>query len=929
MFIRKKLLKSISLNLSLAIITALLIAIYSPVSAQENIGIFIQSQYSEKPLSPQSLQRREPPQRAALCKERGFNSCPPSLAGKGLGVRSEDGYIKFISQKSISNSQTSLIAKNPAELPQTQFEQGKTLFEKADFKKAAEVWQDAAAGFERQGDKINQAWSLSLVSLAWQNLGDLQQAQTAIDKSLSLLQNQKGNAEILAVALNTQGSLKIKMGQAAVALEAWKQAERIYAKFNDNAGRIGSQINQAQALQAMGFYRRSQKLLESVNETLLPQPDSQLKVQGLQSLGVALQLVGDLKKSEEVLKQSLAISKKLSLDTSDIVFSLGNTARDLKQTETAFNYYQQAAANKNNALIQFEARLNQLSLYIEQSQWQQALSLLPQIQSRLDTLPLSRNSIYASVNFAKSLSKLMQSGEGNASMNQDAARILARAIKQAETLKDLRAQAYALTELGSLYEQTNQYSEALKLSRQALQIAQNANASDITYQAAWQVGRILKIQGKNQEAISAYDSSIKILKTLRSDLVAINRDVQFDFQESVEPVYREFVDILLQPASSLNKQNKGISQKNLQEARKTLEALQLAELDNFFREACIDAKPEQIDGIDKTAAVIYPIILDNRLEVIASLPGKPLTNYSTVLPAAKIEAIIKQLRFSLNPAYSQQQRLKIYQKAYNWLIKPIETDLAASNIQTLAFVLDGSMRNIPMAALHDGKQYLVEKYSVALSPGLQLMQARQLKGDTLNVIAAGLSEARQGFKALPGVKLEVQEISSQVKSTLLVNENFTDKNLLKRIKNTPFSVLHLATHGQFSSNSEDTFILTWNGKINVKQLSEFLRFRDVSDSEPVELMVLSACQTAKGDKRAILGLAGVAVRSGARSTLATLWAVKDESTSKFMVEFYKQLNKPGISKAEALRQTQITFLKDKTLKHPFFWAPFILVGNWI
>ena len=757
--------------------------------------------------------------------------------------------------------------------------------------------------------------------MALQNLGELQQAQTAIDKSLSLLQNQKGNTEVLAVALNTQGSLKIKMGQANDALEAWKQAEHIYTKLNDNAGKIGSQINQAQALQAMGFYRRSQKLLESVNQTLLPQPDSQLKVQGLQSLGVALQLVGDLSKSQEVLKQSLAISQRLSLDTSDILFSLGNTARDLKQTEAAFNYYQQAAANPNDALMQVEAKLNQLSLHIEQSQWQQAFNLLPQIQSQLDTLPSSRSSIYASVNLAKSLDKLIQSGNAKPSLNQDAARILARAIAQAETLKDLRAQAYALTQLGSLYEQTFQYSEALKLSRQALQISQNANASDITYQAAWQVGRILKIKGKNQEAISAYDSSVKILKTLRSDLVAINRDVQFDFQESVEPVYREFVDLLLQPESS-NKQE------NLKLARKTIEALQLAELDNFFREACLDAKPEQIDQIDKTAAVIYPIILDNRLEVIASIPGKPLTSYKTNLPKSNIEAIIRDLRVSLNPAYSQQQRLKVYQQAYDWLIKPIETDLAASNIQTLAFVLDGSMRNIPMAALYDGKQYLVEKYSVALSPGLQLMQARQLKDDNLNVIAAGLSEARQGFKALPGVKLEVKGISSQVKSTLLVNENFTDKNLAKSIQTTPFSVLHLATHGQFSNNSEETFILTWDGKINVKQLSEFLRFRDVSDSQPVELMVLSACQTAKGDKRAILGLAGVAVRSGARSTLATLWAVKDESTAKFMVEFYRQLNK-RISKAEALRQAQITFLKDKTLQHPFYWAPFILVGNWL
>ena len=866
--IRKKLLKSIIFSLVLGISTALIITIFSPVSAQENIK---------------------------------------------------------------SNASENFLTAKKHYSPQELFEQGKTLFEVGEFKKAGRAWVYAAEGFERQGDRINQAWSLSLYSLALQNLGELQQAQIAIDKSFSLLKNQKGNTEALGVALNTKGSLKIKMGQANTALEAWQKAEHIYTQLDDDAGVIGSQINQAQALQAMGFYRRSQKLLKSINQTLLSKPDSQLKVQSLQSLGVTLQLVGDLKKSEEVLKQSLAISQRLSLDTSDILFSLGNTARDLKQTEIAFNYYQQVAANPNNPLIQLEARLNQLSLHIEQSQFQQAFSLIPQIQSQLESLPPSRSSIYANVNFAKSLAKLQQSPGATASLNTNAARTLARAIKQAESLEDLRAQAYAVAQLGSLYEKTNQLDEALKLSRQALQIAQNINASDIIYQAAWQVGRILKIQGKSQEAISAYNSSIQTLKTLRSDLVAINRDLQFDFQESVEPVYREFVDLLLQSDSSFNKQKtKGISQKNLRLARNTLEALQLAELDNFFREACINAKPEQIDQIDRTAAIIYPIILDNRLEVIASLPGKPLTSYSTNLPEAEIEATIKQLRFSLNPAYSQQKRLKQYHQAYDWLIKPIEADLEASNIETLAFVLDGSMRNnIPMASLYDGKQYLVEKYSVALSPGLQLMQARKLKGDNLNVIAAGLSEARQGFKALPAVQSEVEKISSQVKSTLLVNEQFTDQNLAKRIKSTPFSVLHLATHGQFSSNSEETFILTWNGKINVKQLSEFLRFRDLSESEPVELMVLSACQTAKGDKRAILGLAGVAVRSGARSTLATLWAVKDQSTAKFMVEFYKQLNKPGISKAEALRQTQLTFLKDKNLTHPFYWAPFILVGNWI
>ena len=153
--------------------------------------------------------------------------------------------------------------------------------------------------------------------------------------------------------------------------------------------------------------------------------------------------------------------------------------------------------------------------------------------------------------------------------------------------------------------------------------------------------------------------------------------------------------------------------------------------------------------------------------------------------------------------------------------------------------------------------------------------------------------------------------------------------LEKQISKTPFPVVHLATHGQFSSNAKETFVLTWDNRINVKQLGQLLQNRDTYSKNPIELLVLSACQTAEGDKRAALGLAGVAVRSGARSTLASLWAVDDQSTSAFMVEFYKQLSQPNMSKAQALRQTQISLIKQSGFKHPFYWAPFVLIGNWL
>ncbi len=841
----------------------------------------------------------------------------PALAQNDLGLRLKTGKAGLVTFDAAKNG------KSPGKNATSQLDEGKTLFEAGRFAEAVKLWEEAAAGYQRQGDIINQAWSLSYLSLTYQHLGQWQKAEKAISNSLNLLQQQKGNPAPLAVALNTQGNLKLALGKGEDALKSWQKAERAYAAAGDTVGKIGSQINQAQALQSLGFYRKAQNLLVSVNKKLQTQPDSQLKVQALQSLGVALQVLGDLQKSQEVLKQSLAISERLnsSADTSNILFRLGNTARDLQQKQVALNYYQQAAAKATHPRVEVEAQLNQLSLYTQTSQWGQAQSLLAPIKSQLDNLPPSRTSIYAAVNFARSLSQLARRDRGeSAQYHQQAARVLARGVQQAENLGDMRAKAYALTELGGLYLQTQQLAEALKLTEQAQQLAEGINAADIAYQAYWQIGRIRKIQGDTKAAIVAYNLSVNALKSLRNDLVTINQDVQFSFEQSVEPVYRELVDLLLESNPS---------QENLKQARETIEALQLAELDNFLREACLEAKRQQIDQIDKTAAVIYPIILADRVEVIVSVPGKPISSYKTSLPKADIENSIKQMRQSLNPAYSNEERLELYQQLYDWLIRPAQPQLATSGVKTLAFVLDGSLRNLPMAALHDGKQYLIEKYSLALSPGMQLLQARSLKGENLKVITAGLSEARPGFNALPAVKLEVKKIASEVNGQLLLNETFTTANLRKAIQSKPFSILHLATHGQFSSRSDETFILTWDKKIKIKDLAELIKSRDEDKASPVELLVLSACDTAKGDNHAILGLAGVAVRSGVRSTLATLWAVKDESTAKFMAEFYKQLSQPGATKAEALRQTQLAFLQNEDFSHPFYWASFVLVGNWL
>ena len=359
-----------------------------------------------------------------------------------------------------------------------------------------------------------------------------------------------------------------------------------------------------------------------------------------------------------------------------------------------------------------------------------------------------------------------------------------------------------------------------------------------------------------------------------------------------------------------------------------IESLQIAELDNFFREACLD-RTQQIDQVDPTPTVIYPIILPHRLTVILSKPGQPLRSYVTHKSQAEIEQTLDNFLVALNPVSDSKDRDRLSQQIYGWLIRPEEADRALIDTKTLVFVLDGRLRNIPIAALFDGKQYLIEKYAVALSPGLQLMATRSLHQKHISAIVGGISQSRAGFSALPAVESEVKQISKSVSSSLLLNQKFTSQALAERVKSSSAGIVHLATHGQFSSRLEDTFLLTWDGEVNVKELSELLKNRGKDPSKAIELLVLSACDTAAGDDRAVLGLAGLAVKSGARSTIATLWPVKDRAAAMLMTRFYDQLRQPKITKAEALRQAQISLIRQTDFHEPFFWSGFVLIGNWI
>lgn len=473
-------------------------------------------------------------------------------------------------------------------------QQAKALYDAGRFTKAVAVLQQAIQGYQQQGDRVRQAIALSNLALTYHQLGDWTQANKAIDNSLNLLSQATDSADRLlaaAQALDIQGRLQLAQGQAEQALATWQQAAQRYEQLDDFVRLTRNQIDRSRALQALGFYQRAIALLTELEQTLQAQPDSLIKIAELRSLGEALRVVGNLEQSEQRLQDSLAIAQRLPAEPSmaaDLTeaialtqLSLGNTARAQQDNLAALNWYQQAATRTNSATTQLQSNLNRFSLLMETAQTSDAQALLPQIQRQLEDLPLNRTTIYARINLAQSLTK--EATKFSSSFN--AAALLSTAARQSEQLGDRRTQAYALGLLGGLYEKAQQWSFAEDLTRQALQLAISTNAAEITYLWQWQLGRILKAQaeqgidpGKNRtEAIAIYEEALNILQSLRLDLASINPDQQFSFRESVEPAYRELIELLLQPVGATVP-----SQGNLVKARKTLESLQTVELQNFF-----------------------------------------------------------------------------------------------------------------------------------------------------------------------------------------------------------------------------------------------------------------------------------------------------------------------------------------------------------
>ncbi len=352
----------------------------------------------------------------------------------------------------------------------------------------------------------------------------------------------------------------------------------------------------------------------------------------------------------------------------------------------------------------------------------------------------------------------------------------------------------------------------------------------------------------------------------------------------------------------------------------------------------------------KNPAVLWARSNPENLELFLIMPGKEAIRRT--IPEAnqlKLSQVIRSFLAEISQVNSSNQYLNLGQQLHNWLIAPIEKDLQANKIDTLILCLGERLRSLPFPALYDGKQFLIEKYSLARIPGFNLTEISQGNLSSAKVLAMGASEFKEQ-PALPGVAIELDAIiKTPWNGKSVLNQGFTVDNLKSLRQKEPFQILHLATHANFQpGDPSQSYIQFADRKLTLANLGELNL-----NNPPVELLVLSACQTAVGDKEVELGFSGLALQAGVKSALASFWSVSDAGTLALMSEFYQRL-KSTLNKADALQQTQIAMIrgqvylqsgklisprgnvalpdilsgsKEEDLSHPFYWAGFSLIGS--
>jgi CHAT domain-containing protein/uncharacterized protein HemY len=825
-------------------------------------------------------------------------------------------------------------------------------YQQGQYQAAIALWQQALSSYQATKDNPNTVIVLENLARVYQQIGQTEQA-IAFWSQVTEQYQQVGNQKQLGKSLTEQAQGYSSLGQhrqaIAILCDSTPDSEcqtgsaiAIAQQTKDPLGEVAAQGSLGEAYRLRGDYTQAIGYLKASLKTAQTINNQQLSMSALNSLGNTYSSLAQIsyRRAESAASRGDIYGGRgaeYAPDSPVIQFR----AKGKQQDKLALNYFQSSMAiakEQQSSNEQVRNLISSLPIYYRLGDLSAAAKSEQQALDLIPTLPLESTTVYATIDLAKLLQpeKVSFTSCYSADILPEAQTLLQQAVDKAQKLGDSRVTSFALGELGHTYECAQDYQQALELTQQARLTAEKDK--DSLYLWEWQTGRILRAQGKSESSIAAYETAIATLESIRDDILTANRDLQFDFRDTVEPIYRGLIAQRLDTKDNVlvvePSETKQIS--NVNSILTTVDSLRLAELQNYFGNDCAISDVVAIGKVDLLnpdlhTAYFSTIILDDRTAVIVNFPGgKSKIVWNSNKGKTAVTEEINKFRRGLENFYTQFD-LSLGQNTYNWLIQPFAEDLEREQITTLVFIQDGLLRSLPMAALHDGKQFLIQKYAIATTPSLNLTSPTSLKRQELKVLALGLSNAskvdNKAFPSLPNVTKEITEVKSFFpESKGLLNTNFTRDRLEQELTETSYPIVHIATHGQFSSEPKDTFLITGdNEKLTIPELDRIIR-STATKNEPVNLITLTACQTAVGDERAALGLAGVAIQAGASSALASLWSISDQVTPTVVKDFYLGLQTENLSKAESLQKAQVALIEQGV--PPAFWSPFIIIGNW-
>jgi CHAT domain-containing protein/Tfp pilus assembly protein PilF len=841
------------------------------------------------------------------------------------------------------------------------FQQGRKQAQISQFQAALQSFQQALTLYREISNRQGEANSLRFLGITYSALGEYQQGLESHEQSLAIYR-EIGNRQGEVDSLSDLGYAYYTQGQYQTAIEFFEQSLTIARKISYRSGEAAAITNLGDVYYSLGQYQRSIEFREQSLDIARKIGDYIGELQPLIGLGNTYISLKEDTKAIDYYQQALAIYSQQEIDDrsgiADCLNNLGIAYSHLGQNRQAIEFYQQSLSITRDIGYKFgeaEALLNLGNAYKFLEQYQQAFVVYQQSLAIAKAIP--NRPIVGSVfsNLGELLAKqnqpelaiifYKQSVNVTEAIRQD---IRGLSREQQQSYTETVANTYrSLADLLLKQDRVLEAQRVLDLLKvQELEdYLRNVRGSDNTAQGVAE-------RSPEQQIKKGYDAILE---------KAIEQGKELAQLESI-PVSNR-TQAQRQRVIELRKSQQQITQKFLEFLKSPEVTALVAQLrqstggQNFDLENNATILQDNLKRLQQDAVILYPFVLDDRLELVLVTPYAPPIRRTVAVKREDLNRVIVDFRTALKNPSTDAKTPAV--KLYDWLIKPIENDLTQAKAKTIIYASDGQLRYIPLAALYDGNQWLVQRFGINNITALSLTDFNTKPQSTLQVLAGAFTSGSYSVQvgsrqfSLQGLKyagVEVENLAKIVpKTTKVLDKQFNRDTILQM---NDYSVVHLATHAAFvEGQPEESFILFGDGTRAT--------LRDIASWRlpNVDLMVLSACETGLGDRlgdgKEILGFGYQMQRTGARAAIASLWSVDDGGTQALMDAFYAALENGNTTKAEGLRQAQIALITgnytalsqqrglevqqrissslpptvNSRLSHPYYWAPFILIGN--